>query len=86
MIGTPHICGMEKALTHHEAWADFCQWIESQKEAGEIARIPKDIQEAKYAAAGYRPYGLGEKRIKSLLTKYAPERYEFRESVILKEK
>lgn len=77
---------MEKALTHKEAWADFCRWLDSSKAAGEIARIPKDVQEARYADSGLRPHGLGEKRIKSLLTKYAPDRYEFRESVILKEK
>lgn len=76
---------MDKVLTHKEAWADFCQWLDSRKAAGDIARIPKDVQEAKYADGGLRPHRLGEKRIKSLLRKYAPGRYEFRESVILHE-
>lgn len=86
MIGTPHICGMEKALTLSKAWQDFYAWMESRRDAGEFARIPADVQEAKYAAAGDRRYSLGEKRIKNLLTKYAPDRYEFRSVVILKDK
>lgn len=85
MVGTPHICGMENTLTHKEAWADFCRWMESRRDAGEISAIPKDVQEAKYAEDGRRRHGLGDKRIKNLLTKYAPDRYEFRETVILKD-
>lgn len=86
MIGTPHICGMEKALTLSEAWQDFYAWMKSRRDAGEFTRIPADVQEAKYAAAGERRYLLGEKRIKNLLSKYAPERYRFEERVILIEK
>lgn len=76
---------MEKIVTHMEAWNDFYKWMESRRDAGEIKAIPKDVQEAKYANEGLRKHGLGEKRIKNILTKYAPGRYEFRESVILKE-
>ncbi len=76
---------MEKTLTHMEAWEDFYLYMETQRDCGAISQIPKDVQEAKYAAAGERPHRLGEKRIKNLLRKYAPDRYEFRESVILKE-
>jgi hypothetical protein len=76
---------MEKQLTHMEAWHDFYRWMESRRDAGDIPRIPKDVQEAKYAASGDRKHGLGQKRIKNLLTKYAMDRYEFRESVILHE-
>ena len=47
--------------------------------------IPKDVQEAKYAMEGKRRYGLGDKRIKSILEKYAPDRYEFRGVVIIHE-
>ncbi len=79
----PHICGMEKAFTHTEAWEDFCAWMKSRQAAGEFARMPADVQEAKYAAAGERRYCLGEKRIKNLLNKYAPNRYRFEERVIL---
>lgn len=74
---------MEKTLTHMEAWQDFLTWMEARRDAGEIDRIPKDVQEAKYAATGQRRHGLGEKRIKNLLLKYAGDRYEFRESIIL---
>lgn len=79
-----HICAMERTLTHLEAWQDFYAWMRAKKQSGEIRAIPKDIQEAQYAKEGKRRHGLGEKRIKNLLTKYAPERYEFREAVILK--
>ena len=48
-------------------------------------RVPKDVQEAKYAMDGKRRHGLGDKRIRSLLEKYAPERYEFRDIVIIHE-
>lgn len=76
---------MENTLTHKEAWADFCRWMESRRAAGEISAIPKDVQEAKYAEDGRRRHGLGEKRIKKLLTKYAPDRYRFESVVILME-
>lgn len=76
---------MEKVVSHMEAWKDFYEWMQKRKDSGEIIAIPKDVQEAKYAYTGERRYGLGEKRIKSLLAKYAPERYEFRESVIIHE-
>ena len=79
----PHFCGMDKHLTPAEAWADFLQHMEQRKNNGEISRIPKDVQEGKYAAEGLRRHGLGEKRIKRLLEKYAPERYEFRGVFIL---
>lgn len=72
-------------MTHMEAWNDFYKWMESRRDSGEISAIPKDVQEAKYAANGTRRHPLGEKRIKNLLTKYAPGRYEFREAVILKD-
>ena len=76
---------MEQAITHMEAWNNFFNWMLSRQSAGEIAAMPKDIQEAKYAASGERRYGLGEKRIKNLLPKYAPDRYRFEERVILVE-
>ena len=85
LMGRPHICGMELNMTHMEAWKDFYKWMESRRDAGEISKIPKDVQEAKYAANGDRKHGLGEKRIKNLLARYAPDRYEFRETVILKD-
>lgn len=76
---------MEKQLSPKEAFLDFLQWMQERKSAGIISAIPKDVQEAKYANEGQRQYPLGEKRIKTLLGKYAPDRYEFRGIVILKE-
>ena len=68
-----------------EAWKDFYNWMESRRDAGEINAIPKDVQEAKYANEGLRKHGLGEKRIKNLLTKHAPGRYTFSEIVTINE-
>lgn len=68
-----------------EAWEDFYKWMESRRDAGEINAIPKDVQEAKYAKEGLRRHGLGDKRIKSILTKYAPGRYTFSEIVTINE-
>lgn len=76
---------MKKDLTHMEAWQDFYEWMEKRREAGEINAIPKDVQEAKYTAEGLRQYPLGDKRIKSLLTKYAASRYTFTEKVTINE-
>lgn len=77
---------MEKHLTLSEAWEDFYLWMQSVKDTGEIKRMPADVQEAQYAFTGDRKYGLGNKRIVNLLTKYAPDRYEFRSVVIVHEK
>lgn len=38
-----------------------------------------------YAMQGKRTYKLGERRIKTLLERYAPDTYEFRDVVIIKE-
>lgn len=75
---------MENRMTHASAWVDFYNWMTDRLTRGEFMRIPADVQEAKYAFEGKRRYGLGEKRIKALLTKYAPDRYDFLEFVILK--
>ena len=55
--------------------------------------IPKDVQNAKYAMEGREilrngkrvKIGLGPRRINRLLDKYAPGKYEFRETVIFHE-
>ena len=77
---------MDKLLTPAKAWADFLKHMEEKRNSGEITQIPKDVQEGKYAAEGLRRHGLGEKRIKRLLEKYARDRYEFRGVFILHEK
>lgn len=74
---------MEITMSPLEAWADFYKWMQSRRDAGDIAQIPKDVQEAHYANTGRRKHPLGKRRIRALLTKYAPARYEFRTAVIL---
>lgn len=76
---------MEKHLTNREAWADFLAWMQTRKENGEIAAIPKDVQEAKYAAAGLRRYPLKDRRIIALINKYAPDRYKRIEGFLILE-
>ena len=44
-----------------------------------------ELYEAKYTAQGLRKHPIGAKRIKRLLDKYAPGKYEFREVVIFHE-
>lgn len=78
------ICAMQIQMSPLEAWNDFFEWMKTRRMSGDIAQIPKDVQEAHYANAGRRKHPLGEKRIHALLTKYAPERYEFRAAVILR--
>jgi hypothetical protein len=70
-------------MAPHEAWEDFYAWMLERRTSGDIARVPKDVQEAQYAHAGKRRHPLGDVRIRALLRKYAPERYEFRAVVIL---
>lgn len=61
--------------------AAFLHFLENYK--GEMSR---DLYEAKYTAQGLRKHPLGARRIKRLLEKYAPGKYEFREVVIFHDK
>lgn len=76
---------MDKHLTTAEAWEDFYTWMRGRKKQGDFARIPSDVQEANYAYLGRRTSKLGDTRIEHLLSKYAPDRYEFKSVVILHE-
>lgn len=76
---------MEKLVSFPAAWEHFYAWMQLRRAAGEIAAIPKDVQEAHYAHNGKRRHPLGERRIKSLLLKYGQGRYEFRSVVIVKD-
>lgn len=66
--------GMDLTFTPEGAFRHFLENLEGA--------IPKEIQEAKYALEGKRKHPLGFKRIRRLLEKYAPGKYEFREVVI----
>jgi hypothetical protein len=73
---------MEHTLTPLEAWDNFVEHVIPTLPKP----IPREIQHARYSREGrgtYKP--LGKDRIKRLLEKYAPGRYEFREVVILHE-
>lgn len=74
---------MDIHLTTAQAWEDFYKWMQDKKTSGEFARLPGDVQEANYAYLGRRKSRLGDSRIKMLLNKYAPDRYEFKGGFIL---
>lgn len=74
--------GMEKQLTPEEAFYDFWNWFKSSEGWSELSRAEKHyIYVAKYA---YDKGKLGYTRVKNILEKHAPDRYEFRRIVILK--
>lgn len=68
---------MDKQVTPLEAFVHFLETHEGG--------FAKEVLEAKYAMQGKRDYKLGDKRIKTILEKYAPDRYEFRGVVIIHE-
>ena len=71
-------------LTPIEAWADFWKWIRLPEQAAEWAGLTRAEKQYLYKANIHAGVGvLGERRIRALLTKYAPARYEFRTAVIL---
>lgn len=74
---------MEKTVSFPEAWEHFYTWMQNRRDAGEINRIPKDIQEAQYTHQKKRRHPLGERRIKALLEKYGEGRYRIVEGVVL---
>lgn len=77
---------MEKQLTYLEAWADFWQWIRQPEQRTRWQEISRQEKQYLYKAdIAYRADGLGYERTKNILTEYAPDRYDFREAVILKE-
>lgn len=79
---------MLRHLTPLEAFNDFLTWVhESGTWADLTTKERNRIITARRDRDGLRSgLGLGYARIRDILTKYAPDRYEFRESVILREK
>ena len=65
---------MKLTFTPQEAFRHFLDNHQGPKE--------KEVQEAKYALDGLRKYPPGPRRIKRLLDKYAPGKYEFTEVVV----
>lgn len=77
---------MEKQLTYLEAWADFWKWIRKPEQRERWKDIGRQGKQYLYKADIARRDGsLGYERVKNILTTYAPDRYNFREAVILKE-
>lgn len=72
----------ESELTIFQAWEDFEKNILPTLK-GKISW--QEFNVVQQARRDYAADKLKERRIKATLTKYAPERYEFRESVILRE-
>lgn len=74
-----HLCSMtERIITTLEAWDDFEKTIlPTLRERWEVMNVINQARRDR--AKGL----LGDKRIKRILTDYAPERYRFEERVIL---
>lgn len=73
---------MEKHLSHTDAFLDFLAWFKGSEGWKKLTR-----KEQRYIYTTYyalRDGRLGYVRVKNLLTKHAPERYEFRTVVIIK--
>lgn len=72
---------MSIEITYKEAWIDFFRWIKEQEEWKEMPRKEKQYL---YLAEKHRRDGrLGYERVKHILERYAPDRYTFRETVLL---
>lgn len=72
---------MDTQLTPIEAWETFWPWVRLQPAWQKMTR--RERQYIYKAVKAHRGGNLGPARIKSLLTKYAPDRYRFLETVIL---
>ena len=71
-------------MTHLEAWKDFFGWIRTSDVWKGMDR--KERQNVYKTEKAARDGILRSVRIERLLTKYAPDRYEFRSVVIVHEK
>ena len=77
---------MEKQLTPAEAFADFLIWVKASGKWDSLTTEHRNrIITARRDSEGKRGLALGVARIRSILNDYAPDRYEFRETVILKD-
>lgn len=75
---------MEKHLDHIAAWDDFWIWIKEQPVWSDKDALPTMQKRYLYKAKWARDKGhLGRERVKNILEKYAPTRYDFREIVVL---
>ena len=70
-----YLCGMSKKMTYLEAYDDFRKWIPTQPAWKTLTK--RDKQYIAKADQARRLNKLGIDRVKSLLGKHAPQRYDF---------
>lgn len=66
-----------------DVWPDFWEWFRQQPEWDAMGRNERNYLFRTQTA--YKKGGVGNERVKSLIKKYAPERYEFRGVFIVRE-
>ena len=77
---------MDRQITLMDAWEDFYKWIREQPEWPDMTTGErKRIYDAQADYKGTRGKQLGTARIKSILEKHAPDRYTFKDVVIIHE-
>lgn len=74
---------MERQISVDQAWPDFWAWVKTQPTWNTLER--KEKQYLGKADIDHRAGRLGPQRTKNLLQRYAPDRYEFAEIVIIHE-
>lgn len=76
--------GMERHITHLEAWQDFLAWLKTPQGAKAwqgLTRLERNyISKAEHARARG---ALGYARVKTILERVAPHRYQFRQTVVV---
>lgn len=83
-IFTLPLSAMDKTLSPQEAFSDFLQFAEQNgiRLGNDVAQAKRDNKGGRLTAKG-TPIKLGVARIKRLLERYCPGRYEFREVVVV---
>ena len=77
---------MNKEVTPLAAFGDFLEWIKQPAQAGRWSDITREQKQyIGKAVIDARAGRLGTARIKTILTRHAPERYEILTSIIIKE-
>lgn len=75
---------MTKELTRVEAWDDFWAWIRQPEQAALWSGISRPEKNYLFKADWHARAGkLGWERTHTILSSYAPERYEFRAVVVV---
>lgn len=76
---------MDKTVSHLEAWEHFYKWVRLPENWKDVDRKGQDrILKAQRRYLHKTPSGLGYEGVKTILTKYAPGRYDFLERVVIR--